>query len=284
MCAKDMKKQVMRMLKVRLMTAAFLCAATVIALVFSHIPYVTNIIVMVISAASIYELYRAAGALGNRRMLMCSWGLNLLMCMLPMAWYTEVVAAVFVGMILLCIKYMKGVAKYSFSGAYQALFASSIISLFMRSIVDLRELDGGLGYVVFAVLVCVITDSAAYLVGRRYGKRKLAVMISPNKTVEGGLAGVVSVVVIMTVFAAIAEQRWNMRVPFEVYIVYLAIASVVAQFGDLAFSTIKRMAGIKDYGDFLPGHGGILDRIDSVVFVMPFTLIYVYLIRLLPIR
>jgi len=277
-------EKVMQMLKVRILTAILMSIATVIALVFSYIPYVTNIVVMMISAVGIYELFRAAKADKNRTMLMCSLGCNLLICMLPMTGYPQIVTVVFFGTIFICIRNMKMLNKYSFSDAYQAFAASGILMLFMRSIITLREAEGGLWFVVLAILVCVITDSAAYLFGRKYGKHRLASLISPNKTVEGSIAGMISTVIILTTAAMIAEHLCELQFDYGYYIVYLMMASVVAQFGDLALSMIKRMAGIKDYGRILPGHGGMLDRIDSVVFVMPFTLIYVWFISLLPVR
>lgn len=277
-------EKVMQMLKVRILTAILMSIATVIALVFSYIPYVTNIVVMMISAVGIYELFRAAKTDKNRTMLMCSLGCNLLICMLPMNGYPQIVTVVFFGTIFICIRNMKMLNKYSFSDVYQAFAASGILMLFMRSIITLREADGGLWFVVLAILVCVITDSAAYLFGRKYGKHRLASLISPNKTVEGSIAGMISTVIILTTAAMIAEHLCELQFDYGYYIVYLMMASVVAQFGDLALSMIKRMAGIKDYGRILPGHGGMLDRIDSVVFVMPFTLIYVWFISLLPVR
>jgi len=124
------------------------------------------------------------------------------------------------------------------------------------------------------ILVSVITDIAAYFVGKVCGKHKLAPIISPKKTVEGSIGGTVFAVAILTFMAFILNVTRILQVNYGILIIYLVLASIVGQFGDLAMSSIKRIAGIKDYGNLLPGHGGILDRFDSHLFVLPFTYLF----------
>jgi phosphatidate cytidylyltransferase len=106
-------------------------------------------------------------------------------------------------------------------------------------------------------------DSAAYYGGRAFGAHKLAPAISPNKTVEGAVAGLVGSVILGSVFAA-----WlSLRVPWQP--VVIALAGIAGQLGDLVESALKRSAGVKDSSTLLPGHGGILDRLDSLLFAAP---------------
>ena len=113
-------------------------------------------------------------------------------------------------------------------------------------------------------------DSAAYFAGRAFGKHKLAPVVSPNKTIEGALGGIAFAVVSMLVYALIIDLLpGNLRVNYGLALLYGFAGSLLGIFGDLCFSIIKRQTGIKDYGNMLPGHGGFLDRFDSLVLIAP---------------
>ncbi len=123
----------------------------------------------------------------------------------------------------------------------------------------------GLEFVVFVLLVVWTTDSGAYFVGRKLGKNKLWPEISPKKTVEGFVGGIV-----IAVFFAIVMQLIYPFASSYLQLIFVTIfASIVGQMGDLVESAIKRHYGVKDSGNILPGHGGILDRFDSLLFVVP---------------
>ena len=126
-------------------------------------------------------------------------------------------------------------------------------------------------------------DSAAYFAGRYFGKHKLAPKVSPKKTVEGAIGGLLGGVIGMTVFKLVAdsmahtltvyppiEMAAGPQISWGAVFALGIIGSTISQIGDLSFSVIKREFGVKDYGNLLPGHGGILDRFDSVTFVAPF--------------
>ena len=112
------------------------------------------------------------------------------------------------------------------------------------------------------------------MIGKTFGARKLAPQISPGKTVEGGLGGLILSTMILEIFAAILTQHTGVQVKYGLLTLYLILSSIIGQFGDLAMSVIKRSAGIKDFGNLLPGHGGILDRFDSLLFAAPFAMIF----------
>ena len=124
------------------------------------------------------------------------------------------------------------------------------------------------------MLISVLTDIFAYLCGKGFGKHKLAPVLSPKKTVEGSVGGTICAVVILMTVALILSKQNILTVNYGILAVYLLSASVLGQFGDLAFSSVKRICGIKDYGKLLPGHGGVLDRFDSMLFVAPFTYLF----------
>ncbi|GMA69236.1 phosphatidate cytidylyltransferase [Leuconostoc litchii] len=124
-----------------------------------------------------------------------------------------------------------------------------------------------LATVMFGMLIVWITDSGAYMVGRAIGKTKLAPKISPNKTWEGSVGG--SVVAVILVPALFTIFHWLPAYSFIELLVFTVILSIAGQLGDLIESGLKRHYGVKDSGNILPGHGGILDRFDSMLIVMP---------------
>lgn len=151
------------------------------------------------------------------------------------------------------------------------LLTASVSAYFFGSLTEIRSQPKGLILLTTVILIPVITDIGAYFFGKRFGKHKLAPVISPKKTWEGSVGGTVSAVVLLTLAAWILELNGVVRINIRYMVHYLLVSSCISQLGDLSFSTIKRIAGIKDYGTLLPGHGGILDRFDSLLFVIPFT-------------
>jgi phosphatidate cytidylyltransferase len=114
------------------------------------------------------------------------------------------------------------------------------------------------------------SDTLALFAGMLFGKHKLAPLVSPKKTVEGGLGGLLGGVLGMLVVKWIAEPLTAAAFSYGFCVLTGLVGSVISQIGDLSFSVIKREFGIKDYGKLLPGHGGVLDRFDSVTFAAPF--------------
>jgi phosphatidate cytidylyltransferase len=135
----------------------------------------------------------------------------------------------------------------------------------------LRELHDGRNLVIFAVLTVWTSDTGAYAIGRTFGKRKLAPAISPGKTVEGAIGGIVTgfVAVFVFDFALSLDLELKHRIALGI------LLPIVIMFGDLAESAIKRSLGVKDSSVLVPGHGGIADRLDSLLFAIPAVYWYV---------
>jgi phosphatidate cytidylyltransferase len=125
-------------------------------------------------------------------------------------------------------------------------------------------------FVWLVVLSALATDIFAYFIGSKWGRRKLAPSVSPNKTVEGSVGGIFGSVAACGIFGYIAMPEFLVHC-----IVIGALGGVVSQIGDLTASAIKRRLGMKDFGNLIPGHGGLLDRVDSILFTAP--LVYIYL-------
>jgi phosphatidate cytidylyltransferase len=163
---------------------------------------------------------------------------------------------------------------------WYGLFGLAYVGMLFSSFVLLRGVSGQVAvapfgvmdrgaWLMFFVAFCVwATDTFAYLVGRSLGRRKLAPTLSPGKTVEGSLGGLLGAMLAGAVFA-----HW-IHLSFPHGLVVGAIAGTVGQMGDLFESALKREIGLKDFGNLLPGHGGILDRFDSLLFVTPLAYLY----------
>jgi phosphatidate cytidylyltransferase len=133
----------------------------------------------------------------------------------------------------------------------------------------LFSMPGGRAWVFFVLLVVLTGDSAGYLIGRRYGRRKLAPELSPGKTIEGALGYLGG-----SLLAGTAAKFFLPQIPMTEIIVLSAALSVLGQIGDLFESWLKRVFAVKDSGTLLPGHGGLLDRLDSLIFPGVFTTAY----------
>jgi phosphatidate cytidylyltransferase len=167
--------------------------------------------------------------------------------------YTFVVlaAAVATGMFYEWLRIVRGWGPAWAIGGFFYCLAPALALLWIRD-------HGGLSLLLWVFLVTWATDIGAYFSGRRFGKRKLAPSISPNKTVEGLWGGVAA--------AALFGAAWVWGTELNPALLLLApLFAIAAQAGDLFESRMKRLAGVKDSGDWLPGHGGLLDRLDGLV-------------------
>ncbi|MCT8139853.1 phosphatidate cytidylyltransferase [Anaerobacillus sp. CMMVII] len=145
------------------------------------------------------------------------------------------------------------------------ILASAYVGLGFHFLIETRLLENGLALLFFILFLIWGTDSGAYFTGRAFGKRKLWPEISPNKTIEGSLGGVLTALVIGLIYHYFVPISDSLS-----YLVMIIVAvSVVGQLGDLVESALKRHYAVKDSGSILPGHGGILDRFDSLIFVLP---------------
>lgn len=166
-------------------------------------------------------------------------------------------------------------AKLIFTYLFASLTFLSLPSSLMLFMYREDLFDGLAGPGLIVLVFCLLwaNDIFAYLTGRLLGKHKLFPRISPGKTIEGSIGGLVFTIIAMVVFAHYAD--W---LPLAVGIGMAAIAVVFGTLGDLCESMLKRQAGVKDSGKLIPGHGGILDRFDSVMFSVPFVFVFLLLL------
>ncbi|MDO5477901.1 MAG: phosphatidate cytidylyltransferase [Clostridia bacterium] len=168
--------------------------------------------------------------------------------------------------------------KVKMRDMFSSLLVSCLLVYFLSYAVKIRtEKEFGV-YLIWAILVgACFTDTFALFGGKFFGKRKLAPKISPKKTVEGSASGVIGSVIMMMVYGLIVTLINKDITANYLYLALLGlVASIFAQIGDLSLSAIKREAGIKDYGNLIPGHGGVLDRLDSIIFVSPVVYYFIH--------
>lgn len=157
-------------------------------------------------------------------------------------------------------------SSYSFEDVAYPIAASFYVGLGFNALIDVRI--AGFDKVLLGLFIVWATDSGAYLFGRRFGRRKLAPKVSPNKTLEGSLGGVFSAVLVSGLFGLVDPKVFSPH-SLVALLLLTVFFSLAGQFGDLVESAIKRHFGVKDSGKFIPGHGGVLDRFDSLLFVFP---------------
>lgn len=169
-----------------------------------------------------------------------------------------------IGVLLLLIYTVLSKNRFTFDDAGFLIISVLYLGMGFYYFFDTRD-TLGLVYILLALFTIWATDSGAYFVGRSLGKRKLWPEISPNKTVEGFFGGIISALVIGVLFYAFTSLDYSLM---QLLLISLVIA-VFGQLGDLVQSAYKRHYGVKDAGNILPGHGGVLDRLDSLIFILP---------------
>lgn len=258
----------------RSVSAGFIALVTYTILYYSGIPAVIQGAAAALCCFCLYELACATDAIKNEALFTLS-----LLAAALFAFWKAPREAVLAGICLavsipLFVLTMLFQPKLHLKGSWAFVMLGVLVCTQLRSMIDVRALPGGLHLLLICITECYATDVAAYLVGSRYGKRKLLPRVSPNKTVLGSLAGMGAALGFCLLYGLGLRLFGNFQVRFGYLAVYAVAANVLAQFGDLSMSVVKRITGIKDYGNLIPGHGGLLDRFDSLIFVLPFTLLF----------
>ena len=166
--------------------------------------------------------------------------------------------------------YVFSFPKYNTDQIVITFFSLFYVAVMLSYIYQTRMLEGG-AYLVWLIFISAWgSDTCAYLVGRKFGKHKMAPRLSPKKSIEGLIGGIVGAALIGFIFATVFQKQiTGVTHPQLAFAIIGGCGSMISQIGDLAASAIKRNHEIKDYGTLLPGHGGILDRFDSVIYTAP---------------
>lgn len=249
-------------MKQRTLTGIVLAVICLVLLSLFHLPLVPQIATMCLGLGAAWEILEAYKVKSPiYKAVCCAYALALpwvplaqsrpvmlVLLLAGLAWFTYLMG---------CIgkpakSYMPGVSVFFAIGLYRGLAAYA-------------DMENGAWLLCLTGVVCALTDIFAYLVGSRFGKHKLAYKVSPGKSVEGAIGGLIASVVIVTLVAGPIFGNAG------AVAVYAAAASILGQWGDLSMSAVKRVAGVKDFGKIFPGHGGILDRCDSLMYPLAAT-------------
>lgn len=260
-------------MKTRVLTAIVMVAVMVPFFVFSH-TVAFPILMALLSAIGIYEMSACIGAKkqGFATALAMAVGLGMPFlvryCGEGVFGYLFVIAFAIIAVCIICAVF----SGESFTADKAAILSSNAIyiSFGFSSLVLLRDLKYGVYIFIIPFVISWMTDTFAYFTGMLIGKHKLIPTVSPKKTVEGAVGGTVFAVALTLLYGFIAGKLSGAEPQYLSIAIIATVTSVLSQCGDLVMSLIKRKYGIKDYGKLFPGHGGVLDRFDSIIITASF--------------
>lgn len=241
----------------------------------------TAILFGLMCSIAAYELLHNAGYMKHPRLLAYSMVAAFLVSLwsyfgMPYIWG---LLGLLVLVSLMFTEMMLSHIKLRFDTVIMCLAAGVLIPFLFTSLVRIQAVEGtGRYFIMIPFVMAFLSDTGAYFIGCRFGKHKLAPVISPKKSIEGVFGGLLGATLGMVVYGLVLQLAFGFTVNYLFAVLYGLLGSLGATFGDLCFSVIKRQTGLKDYGNLIPGHGGILDRFDSMMIVGPLAEILLILI------
>lgn len=234
-------------------------------------PIILETLMLPLCALASYEFLGSTKLVQNQKLLF----LSILMSVFLAAFYAyqlpnffaEAAIIVMVMLSMLCL--LRHHDTVTIQEVACAAFGSMVIPYMLLALIRIFHFPFGSLLVLMPMLAAWGSDTCALFAGMAFGKHKLAPVISPKKTIEGAVGGVIGGTICVVIFTAIVRHTTTLMLPYPAAIVLGALGAVIGQIGDLSFSIVKRQTNIKDYGTIFPGHGGVLDRFDSVIFVAP---------------
>lgn len=255
------------------------CAVLALVLIFAP-PLVFHIAVGAACLVALYELYRTFEQTKKWQIMVLGYlfaVIFLVMPLFPISLPKELfmfLLVVYLMLLSVCSVVYHETIK--FADVTRGFFSLVYGVLLLLHLSYIRFLDNGVALVILVFLGAWLPDTFAYFAGRFFGKHKLIPAVSPKKTIEGSVGGVLGAVISFMVYGVVLQFGFGYTVNYWLLLFLALTCGVVSQFGDLSASVIKRECGQKDFGNLIPGHGGILDRFDSLIFVAP--LIYYFLL------
>ena len=256
-------------MKTRIIAAAVLVPVLLLVVLAAPKPLAAVIFGLML-AIGVYELLFRTGLVKHPRLVVYSCVMAFATSMWSCfgAVHAVAVLGILAFFMVLFAETMADHVRVRFDMVAMCLLAGLVIPYLLTALIRILTMKIGRYVIMVPFVVAFMSDAGAYFVGLRFGKHKLAPVVSPNKTIEGMLGGMAAAMVGMLIYALIL-QILDFRVNYLLALLYGLVGSLAGVFGDLCFSAIKRQTGIKDYGNLIPGHGGVLDRFDSVTTVAP---------------
>ena len=252
-------------------------------------PVATAILFALACGVAAYEMLWRTGILKHRRILaytvvaamanvMWSW-LRACSIVSEQTLWLCALLGLFVYFCALFCELLAAHTELRFTAVCVALFSGFVYPFLIGALVRLRGMDGGKFYILVAFLLSMVADSGAYFVGRACGKNNIATIVRPKNKFECAVGGVVCKIVFLCLYTLLLNKCFGFtQVNYFYAAIYGVLGAVASIVGDLTLSVVKRQVGIKDYGNLIPGHGGILDRFDSTMLVAPLTELLILLI------
>ena len=257
-------------MKKRVIAAAVLLPL-LLALVLLLPKFLTGILFGLIGAVGARELLRGTGLVEQPRLttyaMIMAFFVSLWSCMWSV--YSLLLLGVFGFFCILFAELLLFHSELTFEKVAMTFIAGGVIPFLLSAVVRIHNQTYGRILILLPFVIAFSSDTFAYFAGRAFGRHKLAPKISPNKTVEGLFGGILGAVLGVVIYCVVADKVLHLEIKYLYVPVYGILGSLGAVFGDLCFSAVKRQTGIKDYGNLIPGHGGVLDRFDSMVVVAP---------------
>lgn len=258
-------------MRTRILTAAVLVPVLILLTLVAP-KWLAMVIFGLMMSIGAYELLYGTGLVRHPRLVLYT----VVMAFVVALWsyFDAVHAYAVLGLLLfsmlLFAEMMADHVKVRFEMLGLCLFAGVVMPGLLCALIRILTMRMGRYVILIPFVIAFLSDSGAYFVGLKFGKHKLAPVVSPNKTIEGALGGLVTSMASMIIYAFVLDiLPLGLQVNYALALLYGFLGSVVGMIGDLCFSVIKRQTGIKDYGNLIPGHGGILDRFDSMMTVAP---------------
>ena len=257
-------------MKQRTVTGIVLALLCVVLLWCFHLPLVPQITAVLLGVGAVWEILEAYGEKRPGYQIPC-YLYALVLPWLPFAEKPGVMLVMLLGGLCWFTYLMRWIGRpaKAYMPAVSVFFAVGLY----RAVVAYSHMENGAVSLCMTGVICALTDIFAYVFGSRFGRHKLAYKVSPGKSIEGAVGGLGVTVVLVSMVAGAWFGRPGVLIP------YVAVCSVLGQWGDLSMSAVKRVAGVKDFGKIFPGHGGILDRCDSLVYPMAFTWLLYCLVK-----
>ena len=257
-------------MKTRVITGAVLVLALLLMVLIPY-KWIAAVVFGLLMAIGSYELLYGTGMVRHPRLVIYAAAMAFLVTMWSFfgAVQAYMLLLVMVFFITLFGEMMHDHVKVRFDMIAMTFVAGFVVPLLLGGVIRILSMKVGRYFVIIPFIVAYMNDAGAYLVGIKYGKHKLSPVVSPNKTYEGMLGGLAGAVLGMILYSLVLQFAFKFRVNYLLAVLYGILGSSVGVFGDLCFSVVKRQTGIKDYGNLFPGHGGVLDRFDSMVMVAP---------------
>jgi len=273
-------------MKQRIISGIVLAVFCIAIIFFNYsFPFALNMALALISVCCIYEIMKALSLLKSWAFLIPSVLISAVVFFVPNREAQFLSYCVYTLLVFLALlRYHKDVTFKELAVIYSM---AVLIPCALKTLIDLRTLSDshGMFYVIIAVSVAWASDVGAFFAGTFFGKHNLAPEISPKKTIEGAVGGLILNILFLLAMGFVFSQ---VVYGGEVHSSYLSLFLIgllgtpISIIGDLSFSLIKRSCHIKDFGQVIPGHGGLLDRFDSVIFTAPFVLILCMFLPIVP--